>query len=224
MSRVWVNLDPGLWIQEQSFKMLGAEIGGRTTAVQLANGNLWLHAPGAAFADGYRELCELGVVKYLVAPNAFHHLYLSKARELFPRAELWGPGAVQKKQPTLSLQRLDQTLPESWAPALETVSLKGSKLQEYVFFHRPSKTLIVTDLIFNLHPQDLKSRLLTSLTGTHKGLACSRLVRLSVTDRSAFRSSLEEIYAWDFERIVMSHGEVLPEHGREQLQKLMQWV
>jgi glyoxylase-like metal-dependent hydrolase (beta-lactamase superfamily II) len=38
-----------------------------------------------------------------------------------------------------------------------------------------------------------------------------------IRDRAAARASLERILAWDFDRIVMSHGEVVPTGGRELL-------
>ena len=41
----------------------------------------------------------------------------------------------------------------------------------------------------------------------------SRMIRQLVSDRSAFRDSLERVLEWDFERIVPGHGDVLEQGG-----------
>ena len=42
----------------------------------------------------------------------------------------------------------------------------------------------------------------------------SRLIRyLTISDRAAFRGSLEHILRWDFERIVPGHGDVVEKGG-----------
>lgn len=223
-----VNLNAladNLWVLDQDFKMMGANIGVRTTVVRLSDGSLWVHAPGPEIAGAYKSLCALGTVRHLVAPNAFHHLYVPKAATLFPEATVWGPGALKKKQPGLSFQALGKELPEAWMDDFEVLHLAGLKLQEYAFFHHASKTLIVTDLVFNLQNPDFTTRLLTRLMGTHKGLACSRLIStLMLRDKKVLQKTLETIYSWDFERVLMAHGAVLDTDAKARLQKAMAWV
>ena len=42
----------------------------------------------------------------------------------------------------------------------------------------------------------------------------SRLIRLAVSDREAFRESVQRIMEWDFERVIPSHGELLERDGK----------
>jgi flavorubredoxin len=51
----------------------------------------------------------------------------------------------------------------------------------------------------------------------------SRLVKLCVKDRAAVRESLEEILSWDFERVVVSHGEIITENAKETLRQVLAW-
>ena len=45
-----------------------------------------------------------------------------------------------------------------------------------------------------------------------------------IRDRSAARQSLERILAWDFDRVVVAHGDVLERGGREALRAGYAWL
>lgn len=199
-----------IWTLEQPFRLIGQEIGTRTTVIRLRDGSLWLHSPGPETGAAYRSLTALGPVKHLVAPNAFHHLFLPQASRLFPEATIWGPGAVRKKQPRLSIRRLSDELPAAWADDLELQALHGLKSQEYVFLHKPSRSLIVTDLLMHLHPDAAHSRLLFGLLGMNGQLAWDKaLGPFLLKDPAALRRALQTVLDWDFERIVLSHGRLV---------------
>jgi hypothetical protein len=52
----------------------------------------------------------------------------------------------------------------------------------------------------------LLSRALLQLNGCYCRFAASRLLRSTIKDRAAFRASLDLVLAWEFERILLSHG------------------
>ncbi len=220
------QLSPSAWIHTQAFAMQGVEMGTRSTLIAYAPGELLLIGPGPETQHVVAEIQALGAVKHVVAPNAFHHLYLRDAHRAFARAQLWAPGAVAKKQPDLPLERLQAERSYPWSSAVETLALQGTRLQEYVFFHGESKTLILTDLLFNvLEPQGLKAQVLTALMGTRGKLACSRLVKtLAIQDKSLLRDSLKRILQWDFERIVMAHGVCVEENARTRFTQALAFV
>ena len=96
---------------------------------------------------------------------------------------------------------------------------------EVVFFHRPSATLIATDLAFNLGPDSpFLTRLVMRLGGAYGRLAPSLFERLMVRDRPSFRRSLERILSWPFDRVVVAHGDVAEKGGREELARGYAWV
>jgi len=217
-------LDTDIWTLEQPFSMPGGvQLGTRSTIVRLSDQSLWLHSPGPGVRGAYPALRKLGEVSQIVAPNAFHHLFLADAGELFPKATLWGPRALRRKQPKLSFSLLEQETPAAWQPVLLSHAVQGLKLRESVFLHVPSKTLIVTDLLFHLYPKDLPTRLLTTLMGTRNRLACSKLVKFALEDRQAFRQSLAQILEWDFERLLMAHGQILAQDAKNAFAQAMQW-
>ena len=52
----------------------------------------------------------------------------------------------------------------------------------------------------------------------------SLLERVMTRDRAAARESLEGILAWDFDRVIMAHGRVLPNGGRDALRRGYAWL
>jgi hypothetical protein len=84
-----------------------------------------------------------------------------------------------------------------------------------VLFHRPSRTLVVTDLCFNVQRSPSRvARAFFRANGMWRRFGPSRMIRLvAVSDRAALRHSLEQILGWDFERIVPGHGDVLERGG-----------
>ena len=90
----------------------------------------------------------------------------------------------------------------------------GFRLHEVVLLHRPSRTLVVTDLCFNVHRSSSRiARLFFRANGMWRRFGPSRMVRRLVSDRAAFRRSIEQILQWDFERIVPGHGDVVEKGG-----------
>jgi glyoxylase-like metal-dependent hydrolase (beta-lactamase superfamily II) len=45
-----------------------------------------------------------------------------------------------------------------------------------------------------------------------------------IRDRGAARASLERILGWDFDRVVVAHGDVLEHGGREALRQGYRWL
>jgi hypothetical protein len=90
----------------------------------------------------------------------------------------------------------------------------GFRLEEVVLFHRPSRTLVLTDLCFNVQRSSSRvARLFFRANGMWRRFGPSRIIRrVAVSDRAALERSLEHVLLWDFERILPGHGDVI-EHG-----------
>ena len=66
-----------LWVAERPLRFLGLEVGSRMTIARLDDGSLWLHSPVALDDDLRRQVEDLGIPRYAVAPNRFHHMALT---------------------------------------------------------------------------------------------------------------------------------------------------
>jgi hypothetical protein len=92
-------------------------------------------------------------------------------------------------------------------------------LNEVVFLHRRTRTLLLTDLAFNVQPGERnQARIFHWLVGATGRFGPHRIVRSTMRDRKAARGSLAAILAWDFDRIIVTHGDVLEHGGRAALQ------
>jgi hypothetical protein len=104
-------------------------------------------------------------------------------------------------------------------------SLRAPYENEVVFFHRASRTLILCDLAFNFGPRAAApTRLLMRLLRSYGRFGPSKVDPLLIRDRRAARESLEHILRWDFDRVVVAHGEVLESGGREALREGYAWL
>jgi len=155
-------------------------------------------------------------VTQLISPNLFHWIYLKKAKEVFPEAKIWALSGLHRKTQKINP---DYFLDKDFWPFGEELSLHWimgmPKFNEFVFFHKKSKTLIVTDLFFNLsgHFSFIESLILRAL-GTYQRFAVSKLFLTQVKDRKKFQESLNNILEIDFENIVMAHGNKVIGNGK----------
>ena len=221
------RLDADLWVVERRQRFLGLEVGTRMTVIRLADGSLLLHSPVPLDPGLCAALDALGRVRFAVAPNRMHHLYAGEVVRAYPQARLWvGPG-VQEKRPDLEAAGvLGDEAPPEWRGQLDQTFFRGRPYEnEVVFLHRASRTLILCDLAFNFGPQlPLTTRLVARLLGSYRRFGPSRFDPLLIRDRRAARRSLERILAWDFERVVLAHGDVLESDGRSALRAGYAWL
>lgn len=170
-----------------------------------------------------REIAGLGEVRSIIAPNAFHHLYLAQAAHRYEDALVFVAEGVEKKQPELKTNGFLGEINTADLPFLDRLQMIGlagqPNFNEYVFFHATSKTLIVTDLLFNIDwNYNWLGRVLFTIFGTAgKRPAVSRLFLTMVKNKKAFRESLRTVLDWPFERIVLSHGSVIENNAKDTL-------
>jgi len=221
-------LSPDLWVTEGKCTLVGSvKFGTRMTIVRLQGGGLFVHSPISLSDPLQNEINALGEVQVIVAPNCFHHLFVAEFQKAYPKAKLYVAPGLSKKRKDLQFEGTLSDAPENiWADDLSQAALQGMPvINEIVFFHQKSKTLIVTDLVFNV--EDVRStviRLLNKLNGIHKRFGPSRLFRLLIRDRKSFKNSFTKIMEWDFERIILTHGDVVESRGKERMKRAFGWL
>jgi hypothetical protein len=221
------RLSEEVLVQEVPFRIGGMELGGRMTVVRLPDGGLWIHSP-VRLEEGTRAVLDtLGPVRFLVAPNVMHHVHLGAWAAAYPQAKVVAPAGLRRKRPGLRLEaELGDTPEPGYAAVFSQQLMRGMpKLDEFIFLHRPSRTLLVTDLAFNIRESpSWLTRTYLKLCRTYGKLAPTLLLRSMVKDKAALRASLDTVLGWDFERVVVCHGEVLERGGREALRDGFAWL
>jgi hypothetical protein len=199
----------------------------RMTVLPLEGGKLALISPIPIDGSLAAELNSMGQVAFLIAPNLLHHLYLGAAIERYPNAMVLAPERLRAKRPDLRIDGfLEHSLPPVLSSSVEVVKFAGfPTLDEFVFLHRARRTLVVTDLVFNIrNPRGFLANSLLFLVGCRGRFAQSRAVRFTIKDRAAAAASAEAILSLDFDAVVVAHGENVPSNGREALMEALRWL
>jgi len=140
-----------IWAEQfPEHTMMGLKIGTRMTVVRLDDGGLFLHSPIPMRERLKKEIDSFGEVRVLACPNVYHHIFMEDWAKAYPNARLLGPARLSEKRRDLSFQgTLDTSL-----PGLVPVAIEGSMLEETVFVHPKTRTLISSDLTENFPEMD----------------------------------------------------------------------
>ena len=196
-------------------------MGRRMTVLQVGAGELAVHGAVRMSEPDMQRLDAIGRVAYVIAPNPFHASEAPWYADRYPAAKTLVPAAMRRKQERR--MRIDGTIEESWpvelAGELEALLIDGLRLPETAYWHRRSKTLVVTDLVMNFGNDHFKGifKPLMRINGIVDHFGPSRLLRSAIQDKAALRDSLARVMQWDFDRVVMSHGRVLEKDGKPRM-------
>lgn len=221
------ELAPGLWTVERPQRVAGLELGARMTVVRIRERGLWLHSPVGLDDVLRRRLDALGTVRYVVAPNRFHHLHVADYARAYPSAKRYAAPGLPEKRPGVHFHEvLDDVPPPEWGGVLDVVVFRAiPATQEVIFFHKPSRTLILTDLAFNLREdRPPLTRAVFTLLGGQGRLQPTRLTRWLIRERRAARRLVDRILAWNFHRVIVSHGDVVEIEGHEHFRDAFAWL
>jgi len=246
------NVTSNITTLSTPFKRFGRiSVGGRGTLVRLPNGSVAVFSPVALTPRVQETVARMGEVKYIVAPDMEHHIFLGAWHAAYPGAKILGPEGLGAKRAAseehvnvplaveyTSSNANSVTVDEAFDAAFDAIYVPAHANKELVFNYRPDKTLIEADLMFNLPATEQMSRtgeqapfgLLTKIFGqlTHtrgEAMGQRRFVwhAMSAKDRVGFGRSVEQILAWDWDRIIPCHGDVIETGGKGVLEKVMRW-
>lgn len=224
---------PEIWlIDGPAIRFWGMPFSTRATVVRLAGGDLWVHSPTFLTEALRQEVAALGPVRHLIAPNWIHYAHVGAWKTAFAEATAWlAPGvAARAEKQGIDLpagRDLGAEAPAAWAGQIDQIIAGGSALhREAVFFHRPSRTLILTDLIENFEPRKLPwwMRPLAWLGGIAEPGGMPRDMRATFRDRAALRAAVATMIGWRPERVILAHGRWFRDNGEAELRRAFAWL
>lgn len=225
-----LRIDEDIWcLDGDSLTMFTIPFQTRMTVIRQNNGDLWLHSTVAISESRVNAVKELGQVSHIIAPNSLHHLFVKDWCNCFPDSKIWVTQDLPKKLPNLKYYGILGEKPETyWEGEIDQLYFQGSKLlTEMIFFHRKSKTLLVTDLIQNHDPSTNNWfwKIVKRLNGVlaPKG-GVPKDLRLTIREKKLAAESLKKILEWDFQRIIISHGICINDDAREFFLKSFDWL
>lgn len=204
-------------------RLLGVAIGRTVTIIRLASGKLVVHSSAPFSPEDVSAIGNLGEPSWLVDVSLFHDSFARDGSAAFPHLPYLAPEGFSKVS-GVETEQLSAP-PAEWRNELQVLELAGMpKVREHAIFHAPSRTLIVADLLFNFgdgesawtrffarHVMRLKK-----LTGM------SPFFRSMIRDKEAFRGSVARVLEWDFDRIVVGHGDPIQQNARSQLREALE--
>ena len=203
----------------------------RMTVVRLSDGSVWANSPVPLRFDTLKRITALGPIRYLVAATPRHVWRLEGWHTLFPEAQLWTPTSspfTLKKRRLPFTGILGDEPPPSWAKEFDQLAFKGNPLiEEVLFFHKESRTVILDDLI-QIHPI-VKGKSVRNALFRLAGVAYPRGgvpidIRLSFTNRRLARRSLGKLLSWDFDKLIIGHGACVEREAKPFVEHAFRWL
>lgn len=209
------QLARNLWIKSYPLSVLGTQHGRNVTFIRLASGRVIIHSTGPFTTRDVAQIRSLGTVSWLLEAMLLHDTYARAGRDLFSGTPFLAPPGFSEVVKFSTTPLLPA--PPEWKGELEVFALEGiPRLKEHICLHVPTRTLIVADLLVNFAPDERGwDRFFHRwVAGFKRYPGMSRIFRICIRDRPAFRKSLEPIMDADFDRIIVGHGAVIERDGR----------
>jgi len=243
------NVTPSITTISLPFSRFGLiKFGGRATLVRLQSGGVVVFSPTTLNNDVKETISKMGEVKYIVAPDIEHHIFLGPWKEAYQHAKVIGPEGLREKRAKQKNEdvffdyiftkenKRELKLPEELAAEFEVEYWDSHANKEIAFLHKPDNgTLIQADLLFNLYSNEQYSKseedprtgvltkLFHSFTNIHGKGQQRFLWHAASQDKKSFAESAKIVNAWKFERIIPAHGDVIEKDGNEVFRKMFAW-
>ncbi len=217
----------GLWEYNAPMTMIGIDAGHRMQIIQLSDDRLMVISPVQWSKELAGDLLPLGEVAYVVAPSIMHDLFVKDFAGHYPEAVFMAAPGMKEKFPKWNIANdIPLLWPDTAKGELEFLVVEGiPHLNETVFFHRKSRSLIIADLVFNLgYSGSWLSSALLKLFGVYRKVGPSRYFKTFIKDRRAMRQSIDRILQWDFERIIVGHGKNIENKARQTFEKAYEFL
>lgn len=213
------TLAPGVHVLERPQRFFGLEVGTRMTALSVGGG-LLVHSPVDVDPA---ELAPLGAPRWVVAPNLWHHLYVG--RWVAAGVPAWAAPGLPEKRPDVAFAGVLDSERHPFGDEVAVVPLRCFPFaNEVALLHRPSRTLVLTDLVFHFSAQaPWLTRAAMWCACGYPGCRSSALERV-LMNRAVARQEIAALLALDFDRLVMAHGDVIETGGREALAGAYAWL
>jgi hypothetical protein len=218
---------PGaIWLCRYPVSYMGTEFDARMTVIRLHDGGLLLHSPCEINDDLKGELTALGPIDFLVAPGTYHYLHIASAQAAFPMAETFICPGIERKCPQVKFERLlGDVAPESWRGQLDQVLVRGNRwIWEAVFFHRDARTLILVDLVENFTDRTPHTNWALKLWwkcvfNMWNNPKPAPEYQWGWRDKASARTALQSILRWDFDRVIIAHGDLIEADARQKIEQ-----
>lgn len=208
----WQQLGPDLALLKYELRRFGIDFGRVVTLMRLRDGRLALHSTAPFAPEDVAAIRRFGEPAWLVEATTLHDTFARTAQLAFPGIPYLTPAPFVG----LAAASLNPP-PRDWTGEIDLIRIEGlRRIDEYAFFHRASRTLVLADLLFHF-PAEMPGWprfFVKKFMRLPHLLGISFLFRSMIADQERFARSLEKILAWDFNQIVVAHREPIVAEAR----------
>src|SRR5262245_26926436 len=204
----WREIAPGVALMQYPLRAFGIDFRRCVTLLRLTDGRVAIHSSAPFTVEDVEAIRHFGIPSWLVEATLMHDTFARSASAVFSDLPYLAPDGFAKLSgvPTRPLY----PPPPDWTGEIEVLKIEGlRKINEHALFYRASQTLVLADLLFHF-PADSRGwprffarhiMRLPRLSGI------SAFFRLMIRDPETFALSMKKMANWDFEQIVVGHGE-----------------
>lgn len=232
MSQLLEYVRGQIWILEYPLRFMGMDLFSRMTIIKLADGDLFVHSPCRINNALKNEIANIGKVRFIVAPGNFHHLQVTDFQQSYPDVETFICPGLERKRPDIKFEWILGNVPDPrWEKEIDQVLVRGTRfIWEAAFFHKPSKTLVLTDLLENIgdnyqHHTGLLIqfwwKIIFKMWNNPKP---APEYQIGWGNKRIVKECLSRILAWQADRIIIAHGELVEKNVNEILVSAWQKV
>lgn len=193
---------------------------------------LFIHSPTPLVSELRAQIEAIGRPRWIIGPNRLHYWWIPEWRAAFPHASVYlAPRIEEQARGRIDFDHfiLDRDGGYPWDADIATLRVTGSYMTEVDFFHRPSRTLVLTDLIENFEPDKVHSwfmRLLIRLGGVQDpdGQMPRDMRRTFSARRPQLKEAVETMLSWNPERVILAHGRWYEHGGAAELRRAFRWL
>jgi len=205
----------------------------RMTVLRLTDGSVVLHSPTRYDPLLHHSLEQIGLIRHLIAPNSAHWMFVKQWQDNCSAAQTWAaPGVADRRTVKKARVRLDHELgsvpPAAWLGEVDQIIVEGLKFAEVALLHKPSRSLILTDLVQNLEPEKMSPalRLPARLAGVlaPKGKAPIYLRAVVKMRSKQARQAAGRLLQFEPKFVIFSHGQWFDDRATERLRESLGWL
>ncbi|TXL71006.1 DUF4336 domain-containing protein [Vineibacter terrae] len=201
----------------------------RMTVIRLRDDALFIHSPTPLPPELKSAIEAIGTPRWIIGPNRIHYWWIPVWRDAYRAADVYlAPGIRRRARGRIDFpaHELARATGYPWDTSIATLPVRGRYMTECVFFHRPSRTLVLTDLIENFEAEKLGfwTRWLTRLGGAQDPDGrMPRDMRLTYP-KAELRRALGIMIAWEPDRIILAHGRWYDRDAVNELRRAFRWL
>ncbi|OAL07722.1 hypothetical protein IQ06DRAFT_210157 [Phaeosphaeriaceae sp. SRC1lsM3a] len=214
-------------------------VGNRSAAIRLHNNLVLLLNPVPLEPKIRTTLTALGGVHFIAA-DLGHHLSVKEYLDVWPDAKTIGVPGLENKRKDVKWNYICGDWrnggPEDefgFADDFETVMFEGFITNCVAWYHKPSKTMIQSDLLMNLpcteqysppsSEQGILSREFAKRAHPQSVWFRRLIYYVANVDYTLMRRDAKRVAEWDVERIIPCHGDVIEQKCDRAWREAYQW-